>query len=508
ADLPETDAPVEVTHEMAFWTAIGGLDLRRAILKEVGSVTPREVQDLAAGLRADSAAIGTVLPEAKGTPEPPPEPPPAAGSASAGAAAKAATPKVTPGNGSRPDRLADSSSRPRAPERARGPTVRTRPLPAGGRAIIDARPDQRTFVLRLALSDSSAPAGGAPRLAAAAAALQRDRDARLRLATIGVRTAAFGPGEAAFADRDTLQIEAVGPAEALSDAVAILGPALGHALLAPTAAAASPSADPSERALELLAQAVGAPAPGVAERTGGGAALALVSPFTPESVEPWLARLVPTIPPGDRGPGASSGDRLSAPGGAAGSPLATGTPFAAGRRSASLEDISQGHLLLAVPGDADAAAQEAVAWILHHNYGGRLGSKAIAEMGLVYDMDSESVRRGTRLVYFTMGADPGTLGRLESALAVVLDTARQDITEQEVAEFRSFLPGSLVVRLADPAQAARLYCAALLRGEDDTVVAAFARSAMDLTRERVAAAARRMLDPARRLTVVVGRASR
>lgn len=482
ADLPETDAPVEVTHEMAFWTALGGLDLRRAILSEVCSVTPREVQDLAAGLTIDHAAIGTVLPEAKWTPEAPSaeEPSaqgaPAAGTGSLGAASKAAT---------------DASSPPKAPEISRAPIVRTRPLPSGGRAIMDARPGQRTFVLRLAIGGSSKPAGaGAPRLAAAAAALQRDRDARLRLAAAGIKMTVLAPGEAAFADRDTLQIEGAGPAEALADAVTILGPALGKALTAPPAAAAEPSGDPGERALEILAQAVGTPASGGGKRSGGGAVLALVSPFSPESAEPWLARLAAAVPPADS------------------APVAAGTPFAAGRQSASLENISQGHLLLAIPGDEDAVAQEAVAWILHHNYGGRLGSKAIAEMGLVYDMDSESVRRGARLVYFTMGADPEALGRLESALDGVLDAARQGLTEQEIAEFRSYLPGSLVVRLADPAQAARLYCSALLRGEDDAVVAAFASSANDLTRERVAAAAHRMLDPARRLSVVVGRAAK
>src|SRR5262245_9776709 len=219
ADLPETDAPVEVTHEMAFWTALGSLDLRRAILSEAGSVTPREVQDLAAGLTVDSAAIGTVIPEAKWTPEPPsaeePASPgaPAAGPGSAGAAAKAVT---------------DASNRPKAPGISRAPIVRTRPLPSGGRAIIDARPDQRTFVLRLALGGSPTPAGaGAPQLSAAA--LQGDRDSRRRLAKRGVRMTVFAPGAAAFADRDRLQIEAAGPAEAFADAVRFLEPALGRA---------------------------------------------------------------------------------------------------------------------------------------------------------------------------------------------------------------------------------------------------------------------------------------
>jgi predicted Zn-dependent peptidase len=106
-----------------------------------------------------------------------------------------------------------------------------------------------------------------------------------------------------------------------------------------------------------------------------------------------------------------------------------------------------------------------------------------------------------------MGADPAALARLESALGEVLDEAARGVAEEEVAAFRSHASGSIVVRLADPVQAARLHCSALLRGEDDRGPAAFARRTADLTRDRVSDAARRMLDPARRLAVVIGRAA-
>ena len=516
ADLLETDAPVEVAHEMAFWTSIGGLDRRRAILEEVGRVTPQEVQALAATLTADRAVVGIVLPE--------PTTGGAAPAAGGAAAAKASPAKDTgPASGGR--RL------PSGPAVAAAPGVRTQEVSGGVRAIIDTRPALLTFVLRLALAPSGAPGdpGATTRLEAATRALRGDRDTRGRLLASGVRLSIAGPGDGFFADRDSLRIEVAGPAAGWPAAVEALGPALGRALTAPAGGSDAVPAggdasgghkalsdDPGERALQMLAEAVdtavpagrGTPAtsdPKTASGARGGsrASIAIVSPFSHQSLEPWLKRLVREIP--DRaGSGkerpAGEAAAVRASGGAA-----AGRPFAPGQKVASLSDISQGHLLLALPGVADAAAQEAVAWILHHNYGGRLGSKAIAEMGLVYRMDSESVRRGSPLVFFTMGADPAQLARLEASLSEVLDGAVEGPTEQEVKDFRSFASGSLVVRLADPVQAVRLYASALLRGEDHRGPAEFARQAAGLTRDRVAAAAKRMLDPAGRLAILVGR---
>ena len=502
ADLLETDSPVEVAHEMAFWTALGGIDLRRAILKEIDSVTPPEVRALAASFTAGRAVVGTLLPEEVAPAAPGDGVAPGVSGTSEGSANGTGAPPLRA-----PDRAPGRVPKPlpgRVPERSPKPEVTTLRLPGGSRAIVDARPDQATFVLRLAVEPSGGPAGpgATARLRAAGAALRLDRDARRRLAATGARLSVESLGERLLAERDTLQLETAGPAGAFTSAVEILGEAVGRALRTPAGEEIPLSGDPGERALQMLAQAAEPAAP---RGTGGNdwrVFVAIVSPFSPESLGPWVGALIEAVPaPGERG------DRRPVRGsGARGG--ASGPPFAPGRRSATLENISQGHLLLAVPGDEDVAAQEAVAWILHHNYGGRLGVKAIAETGLVYDMDSESIRRGTRLAYFAMGADPAALGRLESALAEVLDSAATGLSEQEVAEFRSFMSGSLVVRLADPVQAARLHCSALLRGEDDRGPAVFARGAADLTRERVTAAAQRMLDPARRLTVVVDRAAR
>jgi predicted Zn-dependent peptidase len=163
--------------------------------------------------------------------------------------------------------------------------------------------------------------------------------------------------------------------------------------------------------------------------------------------------------------------------------------------------------LYALPGDTDAAAQEAVAWLLHHNYSGRLGVKAIAALGLVYEMESETLAGARPLVYVSMGADPESLGRLDAALGAVLDAAPAGLTEQELAGYRSYARGALTVRLADPDRAARIWAGALLRGEDHRGPALRAARAAALTLEEVSAAARRMLDPQRRLVVIVGRAA-
>jgi predicted Zn-dependent peptidase len=181
-------------------------------------------------------------------------------------------------------------------------------------------------------------------------------------------------------------------------------------------------------------------------------------------------------------------------------------PFPPGRRDAALAGVPQGRLLLAVPGDADAAAQEAVAWLLHHDYSGRLGVKAIAETGLVYGMDSESARRGPPLVLFTMGADPEALPRLETALRQVLDAAAGGFTAGEVAAYRTCAAGRTAVRLAHPDQAARLWTSVLLRGGDHATPSREAERVAALTDEAVGAAAARMLAADRRLVIAVGRA--
>jgi predicted Zn-dependent peptidase len=227
--------------------------------------------------------------------------------------------------------------------------------------------------------------------------------------------------------------------------------------------------------------------------------MAVVSPFAAGTVKPWLVRLAEAIGPagGGHAPGAAAPGRSAR--------ATSHAPFQPGRRAATLPAISQGRLLIALPGDDDAAAQEAVAWILHHNYSGRLGAMAIGEMGLVYEMDSESARRGAALLYVTMGADPTELARLDAALRELLDRSAGSITPQEVADYRQFAAGAPAVRLADPVKAARLYCSALLRGEDDTAPAASAGRATQLSDDQVMSAARRMLDPSRRLTIVVDR---
>ena len=487
ADDLEIDAPVEVAHEMAYWTALGGLDQRQAILDAVRSMTPDEVRARAAAMTESRAAIGIVIPDEPAIVAPHADQPPAHAAGSPSAVTAAPTTTTYP---------------PAAHARKAG--VITIDLPGSARAIIEARPEARTFVLRAALAAGGD--AGIARLRAAATALHADPTLGLQLRDLGVRLSVEAPEDGQFGERDTLQLECAGPEAALPRALAALQPALQQSLSRPPEAKGPFADDPGERALELLEDAVRAVSPQAAAPaeavTPLRLRLALVSPTRADAARPWLARLAEVV---SRAEGARASGPTPGPAPGPANPASSGRPFLPGRRTTTIPAITQGRLLIALPGDRDAAAQEAVAWILHHNYGGRLGAKAIGEMGLVYEMDSESVRRGPPLLYVTMGADPAELARLDEALRIVLDRAARTITSQDLDEYRHFATGSLVVRFADPVKAARLYCAALLRGEDDGGPSAFARRAAQLSDESVMAAARRILDPSGRLTVVVDR---
>jgi zinc protease len=465
ADLLETDSLVEQTHEMAYWTALGGLELRAKVRGAVDAVTPEEVRAAAAAFVPSRAAIGLVLPAARSGPIGGIAVPPAAERPKRPAPAR---PIGAPGL---------------ATKRVARAQIATLGLGGGARAIVDARPAAPSFVLHLAVA---APAG---------TALTNEDDLARTFVPLGVTLEVTPPGRGPFAARDTVLLEMAGPAGAFDDAIGML---LSRGLKLSRPKAGSPAVDPESlprpmrRAMAYLDRAAGpaatASSPGVSGRPSG-PFLALVGPFDPAAVKDRLVRLAAPL------------------GGAPPTRRATAAGLQPGRDVSAISDIPQGALLLAIPGDADATAQEAVAWILHHNYSGRLGARAIAQMGLVYDMDSESVRRGPPLVWFGMGADPEALGRLEEALLAELDRARGDIGDEEIAAFRSYAAGRLAVRRADPEQAARLWLAALLRGEDDGAVARAAHQAARLTRADVQAAASRMLDPDRRRVIVVGRAA-
>jgi zinc protease len=449
-DRVETDSPVERAHEMAYWTAIGGLDRRDAVLHALDDMSHADVHAALRTLVPERAAIGWVLPA-----EPPLAAPP---SGSAGR--------------DQPRAVAPAMEPVGIAARAAGERVATVSLDGGGRAIVDARPRLRTFTLRLALRAGSWD--GDPQL---------ERE----LESGGIDFEVL-EGGGSFADRDVVQLAAAGPAESLTAALRAMTAALRRP--APPAKSGDGGealpASPAARAYALLDRAT---------RMSGAAAqhweLAIVSTSDEKALSPWLQDL-----------GRAIGARLAAaPGSRVGEPHA----LLPGRDRSDIPGLVQGRLLLAVPGDADPVVQEAVAWILHHNYSGRLGVKAIAETGLVYDMDSESVRGKAPLVDVIMGADPGALDRLDQAMAAECDRARGDIGEAEVAAFRSDARGRLAVRLADPAQAARLWLRVLRDGFDHTQPEREATRAQRLTLDEVRAAATRMLDPARRRVIVIGR---
>jgi zinc protease len=454
ADLVENDAPVESAHEMAYWTALGGLELRDAVLQALDGMTHAEVHAALRTLTPSLSAIGWVLPSNQ----------PVAGRTGVPFDATA--------------RRALPSDKPVFVGRASAARVETISLAGDGRAIVDARPRALTFTLRLGLPKS---------------AWEPNELLERRLEDMGVDCDTVS-GQASFADRDEVQIAAMGPAEMIGEALRALSAALA-ATAKPAGRATATEEDlpasPTARATVLLDRATRGGGDGAfAARPPWG--LAVVSASDATALRPLLrslggtiaARLGPLPPRGQAAPRA----------------------LRPGRERSDVPGLVQGRLLIAVPGETDPVVQEAVGWILHHNYSGRLGVKAIAEMGLVYDMDSESVRHPVPLVDFLMGADPGALDRLDTALASECDRARTDITEAEVAAFRSFARGRLAVRLADPAQAARLWLRALRDGGDHTQPEREAARAQSLTRDEVARAASRMLDPARRRVILVGAA--
>jgi zinc protease len=455
ADLVENDSPVETAHEMAYWTALGGLERRDAVLQALDGMTHAEVHAALRTLTPERAAIGWVLPSNE----------PVGGK---------------PGASSDTRALQEPpADEPVFVARASAARIGTVSLAGGGKAIVDARPRNRTFTLRLALPKSAWEPNDL---------LER----RLEGAGIDFDTSS---GEGSFADRDEVQVAAMGPAEkvgealrALSEALAATAKPAGHATAAPTEEL---PASPTARAYFLLDRATRGAGDGAAAARPPWA-LAVVSASDETSLRPLLRSL-----------GEAIAARLGAiPSRGPATPRALGP----GRERSDVPGLVQGRLLIAVPGETDPVVQEAVGWILHHNYSGRLGVKAIAEMGLVYDMDSESVRHPAPLVDFLMGADPGALDRLDRALAEECDRARIGITEAEVVAFRSFARGRLAVRLADPAQAARLWLRALRDGFDHTQPEREATRAQSLTRDEVAAAASRMLDPARRRVILIGTA--
>jgi zinc protease len=481
--LIETDSPVEAAHELAFWHGLGGMTLRDAVVAALAGVAPQDVRLLARTLSADRAVIGTVLPAAGVETAPQAAVEVEAAAPAAPSTRPATAPRDRPARSGRP-------VPPKQPARSEVALVETLTLAPGSKAIVDTRPGQKTFVLKVALSGGRGAMSGpadAGRLRAVARGLGNDTDSLSRLADLGVRYSLVEPGEASFAERDCLEMALQGPAPALGEATEILAGALErHRAAAGGPLAAEPARDPEGRALRILSEALAPSAAVGAVRPA--VSVALVSPFTTASAKPLLGAFAP-----ERAGRTGAPDRPAR------------APFPSGRRVEAVQDISQGRLLLAFPGDGDPEALKALTYVLHHSYSGRLGVKAITEMGLVYSMDSESVTRGRPLLLVTMGAAPEALPSLEEALSEVLDRVAATLTVREIDEYRSFAAGDLIVRLSDPVKAATLWCSALLRGEDHRGPAAAVERARRLTPEEVALMARTALPKEKRLTVVVTR---
>ncbi len=514
ADSVETDSPLEAAHEMAFWTALGGTGARPAVLEALAEVTAAEVQEMARRFTPDRAAIGWLLPTEgsdRGAPPAAGEPPPPA----------------TPSGTTDACRFAGESDEPKPASVAQ--VTGGQWSDGSGGALVDSRPGLTTFALRFAIAAPETIQRGSTveRLRNVAQALSGDREAAARAAANGIEMTVVAPGDGRFDERDTLQIEMTGPAASLASARKILESALPRALNAPPKPRAAPDR-PDGIALALLDQAVVmAPSdsqataiPEIVRRTPGPVVWAAPNPARPRVffalVGPFdggaLGRrsrdlaecTIEKLAPGE--PARVEKTTRTAPVTPTPAPAAPSAPFKPGQAHAAVPGVVQGRLLIAIPGDADPVVQDAVAWLLHHNYSGRLGTAAIADAGLVYEMESESTRRGAPLAWFSMGADPEKLLTLTRILNSVIDTIVRDgfFTDAEVASYRSYAAGRTAVRLAHPDQAARFWTSVLLRGGDDRTPAREAGRAAGLSGEEVREAARRMLVDEGRLTVTVG----
>ncbi len=437
ADLRATDSLIERAHEMAFWTAIGGLDARHDVQAALGLVSPDEVRALARSLTRDRAAIGLVTGGEPANPAPPKQPEwfIILGLERASLAAAQAATVSTP--------------------------------PARRDLIFDARPGMPTFALAAAISPP------------------RDLDSPALeplLGTLGVRMDATGPGEGALGRRGITAVSATGPAESLEPALRVLREMILRGQSVATSAPGSDSDDPEERARALLIERLPpAIAPSVA------LPIAVISPWKDYSVLAAVQPATEALPSVSPASGAGEASGAAA--------LRPGTVCSA------IPGLTQGRLVVAIPGDKDSEALSALRWILHHDYAGRLGRKVITDLGLAYSMDSEAVVTGTQFAWFSMAADAAALDRLVAAIDDVLARASNDINAAELAAWQSSVAGSAAVRLADPEQAADYWMDALLRGWNSGAAAAESAAARQLTLERLRAFAARALDPKRRVVI-------
>lgn len=125
--------------------------------------------------------------------------------------------------------------------------------------------------------------------------------------------------------------------------------------------------------------------------------------------------------------------------------------------------IAQAQLGYIVPAPAPGArmsdAYRLLLYILSHDYGGRLGDKAISNRGLAYYIGSQYRSDGTNAwITLSAGVDPAKMESLKALLAAELERLRSDPpTEAEIHEARRHMIG----RLQSAAQSNAELCAQL-----------------------------------------------
>ncbi len=106
-------------------------------------------------------------------------------------------------------------------------------------------------------------------------------------------------------------------------------------------------------------------------------------------------------------------------------------------------DLAYGLLTGVEAHAAGRQALDALAYILHHNYGGRLGQHIIMERGLAYEIDSVlAVDLPGSPWLFATGAPPQKIEPLRCAWEEILDeTAARGVSADELAAARTYLQG-------------------------------------------------------------------
>jgi len=164
-------------------------------------------------------------------------------------------------------------------------------------------------------------------------------------------------------------------------------------------------------------------------------------------------------------------------------------------------DLAYGFFTGVSADSPDRAALEALAYTVHHNYGGRLGDQIIMQRGLAYSIDSVQAPDlpGSPWLLHT-GAPPEKVAPLQKLWEEILDeVGRRGISATELEAARTYLEGRRLHEQESSLSAARAALGATRAGGQPP-----GKAAAPLTLEQVNRLARRLLSGRRALWSLAG----